>query len=455
MANLVTKFRYYKPKKSKTRGNYVKYVATRDGVEKIPRNDLNKPASKNQTDLIKRILRDFPDSVEMHEYADYVNSPTVETASEFITRAIEDNINIFIAQPTYADYIATRPRVEKTGTHGLFSSIDEEVNLKKVSEEISQHEGNVWTMIVSLRREDAERLGYNNAKAWRDLIRTKSEEISRNFKIPLNELKWYGAFHNEGHHPHVHIIIYSNKADEGYLSHIGIDKMRSSLANTIFEDDMYHIAEEQTKIRNELKTDWKKLLQDIFARIEIGTYENEEIKNKLIELSIRLNNTKSKKVYGYLKKDIKELIDSIVDLLAEDEEISKLYDLWYEEKYKILRMYSNQMPPKIPLSENKEFKSIKNDIIREALRILLTEEGDIKMLPPKGKKRDQEYYSQKKNYYESKKHVSANSVTRLFKNLANIFSDKMGGDDNKKLPTIDKRQRREIEDKKNAELTLT
>ena len=254
-------------------------------------------------------------------------------------------------------------------------------------------------MIVSLRREDAERLGYNNAKAWRDLIRTKSEEISRNFKIPLNELKWYGAFHNEGHHPHVHIIIYSNKADEGYLSHIGIDKMRSSLANTIFEDDMYHIAEEQTKIRNELKTDWKKLLQDIFARIENGTYENEEIKNKLIELSIRLNNTKSKKVYGYLKKDIKELIDSIVDLLAEDEEISKLYDLWYEEKYKILRMYSNQMPPKIPLSENKEFKSIKNDIIREALRILLTEEGDIKMLPPKGKKRDQEYYSQKKNYY--------------------------------------------------------
>lgn len=455
MANLVTKFRYYKPKKSKTRGNYVKYVATRDGVEKIPRNDLNTPASKNQTNLIKRILRDFPDSVEMHEYADYVNSPTVETASEFITRAIEDNINIFIAQPTYADYIATRPRVEKTGSHGLFSSTDEEVNLKKVSEEISQHEGNVWTMIVSLRREDAERLGYNNAKAWRDLIRTKSEEISRNFKIPLNELKWYGAFHNEGHHPHVHIIIYSNKADEGYLSHIGIDKMRSSLANTIFEDDMYHIAEEQTKIRNELKTDWKKLLQDIFARIENGTYENEEIKNKLIELSIRLNNTKSKKVYGYLKKDIKELIDSIVDLLAEDEEISKLYDLWYEEKYKILRMYSNQKPPKIPLSENKEFKSIKNDIIREALRILLTEEGDIKMLPPKGKKRDQEYYSQKKNYYESKKHVSATSVTRLFKNLANIFSDKMGGDDNKKLPTIDKRQRREIEDKKNAELTLT
>lgn len=455
MANLVTKFRYYKPKKSKTRGNYVKYVATRDGVEKIPKNDLNKPASKNQTDLIKRILRDFPDSVEMHEYADYINSPTVETASEFITRAIEDNINIFINQPTYADYIATRPRVEKTGTHGLFSSIDEEVNLKKVSEEISQHEGNVWTMIVSLRREDAERLGYNNAKAWRDLIRTKSDEISRNFKIPLNELKWYGAFHNEGHHPHVHIIIYSNKADEGYLSHIGIDKMRSSLANTIFEDDMYHIAEEQTKIRNELKTDWKKLLKEIFARIETGTYENEEIKNKLIELSIRLNNTKSKKVYGYLKKDVKELIDSIVDLLAEDEEISKLYDLWYEEKYKILRMYSNQMPPKIPLSENKEFKSIKNDIIREALRILMTEEGDIKMLPPKGKKKDQEYYSQKKNYYESKKHVSATSVTRLFKNLANIFSDKMGGDDNKKLPIIDKRQRKEIEDKKNAELTLT
>lgn len=453
MANLVTKFRYYKPKKSKTRGNYVKYVATRDGVEKTI--NERQSASKSQKDLIEKILREFPDSIEMLEYEDYLKNPTIKNASEFITRAIEDNTNFFSIQTTYADYIATRPRVEKNGAHGLFSSIDEEIDLKKVSEEISKHEGNVWTMIVSLRREDAERLGYNNAQRWRDMIRTKSYEIAKNFKIPVDELKWYGAFHNEGHHPHVHIIIYADNSIDGYLTKNGIDEMRSTLANSIFADDIYHIAKEQTKIRNELKSDWNNLLRMIFAKIESGTYENEEVQKKLLELSIRLHNTKSKKVYGYLKKDVKELIDSIVDLLAEDENISKLYDMWYEEKYKILRKYSQNVPPKIPLSENKEFNSIKNDIIREALRILMTEEGNIKMLPPRGKKTSEEYQSQKKQYYESKKNVSATSVTRLFKNLANIFSDRLGGDDSKKLPVIDKRQRREIEDKKNAELTLT
>ena len=454
MANLITKFKYYKPKSAKHKGNYVKYVATREGVEKLPKNNSESHVTKNQIDLIEKIIKDYPDSIEMLEYDDYLKSPTIKNASEFITRAIEDN-NLFINETTYADYIATRPRVEKSGSHGLFSSVDEDINLKKVSEEIANHDGNVWTMIVSLRREDAERLGFNNAKRWRDVIGSKTEELARNFKIPLNELKWYGAFHNESHHPHIHVIIYSSKSDEGYISKIGIQRRRSSLANTIFQDDIYHIAEEQTKIRNELKSDFKEKLAEILLRIENGTYENEEIRQKLIELSIRLHNTKAKKVYGYLKRDAKELIDSIVDLLAEDEDISKLYDMWYEEKYKIQRMYSQNVPHKIPLSENKEFNSIKNDIIREAMKILLNEEGKaVKMLPPGNKKKDSEYHTQKTKYYESRKGVSATAVTRLFKSLGNIFSDKLSGDDAKKLPTIDKRQRREIEDKRNAELTL-
>ena len=178
MANLVTKFRYYKPRKSKTRGNYVKYVATRDGVDKIDNDNANSNATKKQSELIEKILIDFPDCAEMLEYEDYLKSPTARNASEFITRAIEDNLNLFMDQTTYADYIATRPRVEKRGSHGLFSSIDEEINLKEVSKEISNHGGNVWTMIVSLRREDAERLGYNSASRWRELVRSKSDEIS-------------------------------------------------------------------------------------------------------------------------------------------------------------------------------------------------------------------------------------------------------------------------------------
>ena len=455
MANLVTKFRYYKSKPKSLRGRYLKYIATRDGVETIGKDINAQPSTDNQKELIERILRDYPDSAEMLEFEDYVNNPTVSNASEFITRALEDNINIFSADKTYADYIATRPRVEKIGSHGLFSQSDNEISLEKVSAEISSHSGNVWTMIVSLRREDAERLDFNNARRWRDMIRSKMDELAKDLKIPVNDLKWYGAFHNESHHPHIHVLFYSESENHGYLTKKGIYSIRSSLAKSIFKDDLDHMYKKQTEIRDELKNDWKELLREILDKISNGTYKNPEIQQKLIELSIILANTKGKKVYGYLNKNAKDLIDSIVDLMAEDENIAKLYDMWYEEKYKILRTYSSNVPPKVPLSENKEFKSIKNDIIREALRIMMSEGGDLKIKPPPSNKHYSSYNKQRQQYYTSKKRVAATSVTRLFKNLANIFSDNIGGDDAKKEPVIDKRQRKEIEDKKNAELTIT
>ena len=455
MANLVTKFRYYKSKSKSFRGRYLKYIATRDGVEMVGKDNHREPSTKKQRELIETILKDYPDSAEMLEFEDYVNNPTIINASEFISRALEDNVNIFTADKTYADYIATRPRVEKIGSHGLFSQSDDEISLEKVSAEISSHGGNVWTMIVSLRREDAERLDFNNARRWRDMIRSKRDELAKDLKIPANDLKWYGAFHNESHHPHIHVLFYSESENHGYLTKKGIYSIRSSLAKSIFKDDLDHIYKKQTEIRDELKKDWKELLREILDKISNGTYNNPEIQQKLIELSIILANTKGKKVYGYLNKNAKDLIDSIVDLMAEDENIAKLYDMWYEEKYKILRTYSSNVPPKVPLSENKEFKSIKNDIIREALRIMMSEGGDLKIKPPPSNKNYSSYNHQRQQYYTSKKRIAATSVTRLFKNLGNIFSDNLGGDDAKKLPVIDRRQHKEIEDKKNAELTIT
>ncbi|MBR3805437.1 MAG: hypothetical protein IKJ13_01200 [Clostridia bacterium] len=474
MANLITKFKFYKSQKGRTRGNYLKYIATREGVEKIDQINYDLPATERQKELINKIIEDYPDSKEMLEFEDYLKSATVKNASEFITRAIEDNILGFSEKGIYADYIATRPRAEKSGKHGLFSCIDEEINLSKISKEISMHQGNMWTMIVSLRREDAERLGFNNAARWREFIRSKSDEIAEAFQIPLSDLKWYGAYHNETYHPHIHLIIYSKDETKGYLSKQGVNKLRSSIANKIFEDEALHAYEEKGRIRDEIRHEWRGMLDEIMKKLSSGTYENEEIQNKLIELSIRLNNTKAKKRYGYLKKDVKKLIDSIVDLLAEDEDIARLYDMWYEEKYKILRMYTENIPPKKRLSDNEEFKSLKNDIINEALKILENEGGNIKSVPPPKKKSDgthsdeqkretkdetkgekkKQYQEQKKEYYESRKRVSATSVTRLFKGLANIFSNKLGYDDSKKLH-VDKRLRKEIEDKKNAELTMT
>lgn len=206
MAKLITKFKYLKPAARQSVGGYAKYIATREGVEKVDDTFKTDPSTEKQKKLIERILRDFPDSNSMLEYEDYLKEPTLGNASEFITRALEDNANEALNTKTYADYIATRPRAERFGSHGLFTDDGVRVKLEDVSRELNEYEGNVWTVIISLRREDAERLGFNSGERWRDMLRTQTETIAKNFKIPVEDLKWYAAFHNESHHPHVHLI---------------------------------------------------------------------------------------------------------------------------------------------------------------------------------------------------------------------------------------------------------
>lgn len=446
MARLVTKFKYYKPQHGKNFGGYAKYIALRNGAELLPDSKKSLPSTLGQKQLIEKLLKDFPDCAEMLEYDDYIKNPTVENASEFLYRAIEDNFQAATAVSTYADYIATRPRAEKLGRHGLFSNDGEEIVLSQVSAELNRHEGNMWTMIVSLRREDAERLSFDNAASWRELLRAHTSELADALKIPLSELKWYAAFHNEAHHPHIHLLAYCDDPSVGYLTKQGINNMRSALGNDIFRDELQFVFREQTDRRDQLKKDWKAMLDEILQKISENKYSNPEAEQKLLLLSDKLSRTKGKKVYGYLKRDVKDLIDSIVDLLAEDENISRLYDLWYEKKYEILRTYTSEMPPKIPLSQNIEFKSIKNDIIREAMK-LHEDSGQTETNP--SKKQSQTQAQQKISPT-----VSATAVTRLFKNLCGIFRDRIDDRRQNSQPTIDKRQKKEIEEKKNAEMSM-
>lgn len=185
MARLITKFKYLKPHHEKSIGGYAKYIATREGVEKIDDSVKHAPASQKQQQLVRRILKDFSDTKDMLEYEDYLRNPTVGTASEFISRALEDNAHTAVNRKTYADYIATRPRAERIGSHGLFTDDGVHVQLSKVSEELNHHNGNVWTIIISLRREDAERLGFSSGARWRDMLRTQTQAIANNFKIPI------------------------------------------------------------------------------------------------------------------------------------------------------------------------------------------------------------------------------------------------------------------------------
>lgn len=368
MAKLVTKFKYLKPG-SNSSGKYLKYIATREGVEMIDDSKKYAPATVKQKQFIEKMLLDFPDAAESLEYADYIAKPNRINASELISRTIENNIDVISDSKTYADYIATRPRTQKFGSHGLFTDDGVEINLSKVSEELNNHNGNVWTMIVSLHREDAERLGFNRGERWRDMLRTQVEQLSTNLKIPMKNLRWYAAFHNESHHPHIHLIAYSVVENEGYLTKQGIERMRSSLASDIFQQDLISVYEKQTEHRREIKESSKDIMDKIISEINSGVYDNPLLEEKLLQLSKRLSRTSGKKVYGYLKSDVKSLIDSIVDLIADDERVSKLYDLWYENKLSIIRTYTDETPDKIPLSQNKEFKSIKNMVIIQAMNI--------------------------------------------------------------------------------------
>ena len=350
-------------------GGYAKYIATREGVEKIDDSQRYAPATIKQQELIMRILRDFPDAQESHEYEDYRREKTIGNASEFITRALEENMEQVADSKTYADYIATRPRAERFGSHGLFTDDGVQVQLNKVSQELNEYRGHVYTTILSLRREDAARLGFDNGSRWRDFLRGQTQTISENLKIPMDHLRWYAAYHDEGHHPHIHMIAYSTVPGEGYLSDKGVETMRSTFARDIFKQDMHQIYAQQAQYRDQLREQGRESVAEIVAQINSGVYSNSKVEVLIVSLSDRLSRTSGKKVYGYLKADVKAIVDEIVAELASDERIRKLYDLWYEQRENVLRSYTDHFPERIPLERNKDFKAIRNAVILEAMKI--------------------------------------------------------------------------------------
>ena len=274
--------------------------------------------------------------------------------------AMEENLDAVVNTKTYADYIATRPRAERFGSHGLFTDDGVEVQLSEVSKELNAYQGNVYTAILSLKREDAARLGFDHGGRWRDFLRGQTPTLSENLKIPMNHLRWYAAFHNEGHHPHVHLIAYSTVPGEGHLSTQGVEKMRSAFAKEIFSQELMFTYQQQTEYRDRLREQGRERVSEIVAKINAGEYLNPRIEELLVQLSDRLSRTAGKKVYGYLKSDVKAIVDRIVAELAGDENIRELYDLWYEQRENVLRTYTDHFPERVPLEQNREFKSIRS-----------------------------------------------------------------------------------------------
>lgn len=370
MAKIIFKSPYLKPNARVHIENYIRYIATREGAEPAKNSTNTKPPFETQKKLIDKLVKIYPDSKELFEYEDYLSHPTRENADELIMRIAEMHSELFGDRDKYVKYIAERPRVEVISSHGLFTDEGVPIILSDVAKEVAESESNIWTHIISLRREDAERLGYNCADEWMNLIRANRNMIARNMKIAPENFRWYAAFHNESHHPHVHMIAYSTNPNEAYLTKNGIREIKSALAKQIFRQDLISIYEKQTEYRDELKVNSREVFAEIISKINSGIYDNPKLEEMLLNLADRLSKTSGKKVYGYLKADVKAIVNSIVDEFATDERIFALYDLWYEQRENVIRTYTDELPKRVPLSQNKEFKSIKNAVIQEAMNIV-------------------------------------------------------------------------------------
>ena len=309
MAKLILKAQFYKPY-SKTpsgssRGGYANYIATRDGVEILPRSGM-------------------------------------------------------------AGYMG-----ERKGSNGLFTDEGQPIVLSKIAEEIDNHTGNVWGMIFSLKREDAERLGYNSASQWMNLLRSHRNDIAKEMGIAPENLRWYAAFHNAESHPHAHMLVWSSHPQEPYLSKVGIENIKKVIAKDVFRQDNMAVYKEQTDVRDTLKEEFRiriAALTDEIHRdpVSIPT----ELIQKFELLSDAIAKHKGKKVYGYLDKGTKNIVDDIVKIVAADEKISELYDMWYQLQCETFRNYTDTMPTKIPIEDNKEFKSLRNFVVKTTAEML-------------------------------------------------------------------------------------
>ena len=348
-------------------GGLLKYMGTREGVEKLPLSRANTPATKQQKSLIETVIQRLPDTVHYPEYQEYLKRETKGSANEFLNAVLkqeEDAENI----RKLVTYMAERPGVVKLGKHGLFSQTDDPIDLDTAADNVGNHTGYIWTHIVSLHREDAERLGYNNAESWKSLIRRNVTTIAEAHKIPLSDLQWYAAFHDTGHHPHIHLMVYS-KGQEGYLSKKRIDSLRSCFGNDIFKQEQYHLFQLQTELRQDIKEKSEQRIKDLISQAEIESAPNPQLQFLFLKLKKQLDRHKGKKVYGYLPKAIKTTVNEIVAQLSAEPTIEELYKEWNKINRDKLSLYYENKDPTVPLEENKEFHSIKNMIIKAVLEM--------------------------------------------------------------------------------------
>ena len=360
MARLIQKTGFISRKKA---GGYMKYIATREGVEVLTGKG---PVTEKQTEMVTKLLKDFPDMRDSFEYEDYKQAPTLHHASALISAALDSHMQNLRSENGYLRYIATRPGAEKHGAHGLFGREDN-ANLNAAMRDLTAHDGNVWTIIYSLHREDAERLGYNNAAAWRKLLISQQNKFAEAFRVPVSALHWYAAYHDADTHPHIHMMLWTDQ--ETVLKRDAVVKLRSAMTNSIFQAELENLYIQKDAAYKDVTEAARTVMHDLANRMEFISEPPASIQQKLLELALELRTVGGKKRYGYLKKPLKDKVDEIVDELEKLPEVAAYYSVWNGLRDTLEGYYKSHPRQHNPLSQQKEFRAIKNAIIQEAERL--------------------------------------------------------------------------------------
>ena len=360
MARLIQKTGFISRKSA---GGYMKYIATREGVEVLTGKG---PATEKQKEMVSKLLKDFPDMRDSFEYEDYKQAPTLHNASALISAALDTHMQNLQSENGYLRYIATRPGTEKHGAHGLFCR-QENTDLTAAMHDLTAHDGNVWTIIYSLHREDAERLGYNNAAAWRKLLVSQQNKFAEAFHIPASALHWYAAYHDADTHPHIHMMIWTDQ--ETVLKRDAVVKLRSAMTNSIFQAELENLYIRKDAAYKDVTEAARTAMHGLVDRLESIENPPESIQQKMLKLALELRTVGGKKQYGYLKKPLKDKVNEIVDELEKLPEVAAYYAVWNGLRDTLEGYYKNRPRQHNPLSQQKEFRTIKNAIIQEAERL--------------------------------------------------------------------------------------
>ena len=365
------------------------------------------------------------------------------------------------AEGIYMRYIATRPRTEKHEGHGLFGA-EPHVDLEKTIQELKAHEGNVWTIIYSLRREDAARLGYDNAESWRLALLAHQNDFAEAMQIPPEHLHWYAAFHDEGEHPHIHMMLWSDDPQYGFLRKDKLLHMQSVLTNTIYADELKEIYIQKDVAYKEVTEAARAVMRELVDRMESVSEPPASVQQKLLELAMELRTVSGKKQYAYLKKPLKDKVDEIVDELEKLPEVAAYYSVWNGLRDTLEGYYKNRPRQHNPLSQQKEFRAIKNAIIQEAerLRQQMEQEPSQEEEPSSAETSlvastnpalaDENTSSAASHHAQLPSEYLLNSTIRLFHQMGQIFRENAAPPSNPMGIRVDSKRRKKLMQKRLA-----